>query len=76
MAHLYKNTSDQEQTVPGAGVWKAGETKESPIEINNANFEKVAAGTQPSTPTVTTAAETHQTQEKKSEPFAPKEGDK
>lgn len=72
MADIYKNKSDQEQIVPGAGVWKAGEEKESPIEINNPNFEKVTANqtatTQPST------AQTNQTQAK--EAFSQREEDK
>lgn len=64
MAHFYKNKSDQPLTVPGAGYWEAGETKESPIEINNPNFEKVAAATTPQAQPVAPAAQTNQTQAK------------
>ena len=37
----YKNISDQEQTIIGLGVIKAGEIVETDIVIENPNFELV-----------------------------------
>lgn len=67
MADIYKNKSDQEQMVPGAGTWKPGESKESPIEINNPNFEKVSAATPLQTQTVAAATPKTETIEAKGE---------
>jgi len=39
--YRHKNISNQDLTIPGIGIVKAGEEKEMPEGFNNANFVKV-----------------------------------
>lgn len=39
--YRHKNISNQDLTIPGIGIVKAGEEKEMPDGFNNANFVKV-----------------------------------
>lgn len=67
MPFLYKNKSDQEQLVIGAGVWQPGEIKESPVKIENPNFELQSQPVQ---------AQGQVAQPAQKEPFAQKGEDK
>lgn len=53
----YKNKTDQDLVIPNIGICKAGETIESPIKIENPNFEEVdSQPQQPATPAPVTPA--------------------
>ena len=39
--HTYKNTTDQELTIPNHGVVEPGKTIESDVPIENPNLEEV-----------------------------------
>ncbi len=41
----FKNISEQDLSVPGVGIVKAGEVADLPNDFHNANFKRVAATT-------------------------------
>ncbi len=46
----FKNISDKDLTVLGAGIIKAGETVELPSDFHNANFQRVTKSKEADTP--------------------------
>jgi len=63
---LYKNKTNQDFILPNIGFVKAGETIESSVPIENANFEKVE-GAPRETPQVAPSQITTPVQEQKKE---------